>query len=125
MANNNYTKGRQAEYLCIKHLQKEGYFWTQRAYASKGRFDVFGMGVQGGILVQVKRTKRQKIVPSMYKKEMDEIQEWIDSVEEEIPESMRIEFWIQRENVRGWTKYRFRKNQPVLLFEGNLEGDNK
>lgn len=101
----------------MKHLKKEGFFWLQRAYASKGTFDVYGMGTQGGILVQVKRTKRQRITPSMYKKEMAEIQEWIDSLEE-LPEFIRVEWWIQREGIRGWTKYRFRKGQEPELFEG-------
>lgn len=123
MANNNYVKGRNAEYLCIKHLQKEGYFWTQRAYASKGVFDVYGMGVLGGILIQVKRTKRQKIVPSMYKKEMEEIQEWVDTIPE-LPDHIRIEWWIQREGIRGWTKYRFQKGKEPELYEGNTEGKN-
>ena len=118
MANSNYIKGRNAEYLCIKHLKKENYFWTQRAYASKGMWDVYGMGLKGGILVQVKRTKRQRIVPSMYKKEMEELQAWVDSIEDDIPDNIRMEFWIQRESIRGWTKYRFRKGQEPELFEG-------
>lgn len=117
----NYAKGRQAEYLCIKHLKKEGYFWAVRSYGSLGMFDVHAMGVKGGILVQVKRTKRKKIVPSMYKKEMDAIQEWVDSLEEDIPDFIRLEFWVQREGIRGWSKYRFRKNQPMELFEGGTE----
>jgi Holliday junction resolvase len=124
MANNNYVKGRQAEYLAIKHLQKEGYIWVKRAYGSKGQFDVFGMGAEGGVLIQVKRTKRQKIVPSMYKKEMEEVQEWVDSLPE-LPEIIRVEWWVQREGIRGWTKFRFRQGQEPHMFEGNLEGDNK
>jgi hypothetical protein len=124
MAGTNYTKGRNAEYLCIKHLKKEGYFWAVRSYASKGMFDVHAMGTQGGILVQVKRTKRKKIVPSMYRKEMEEIQEWVDTIPE-LPENIRLEFWIQREGYRGWTKYRFRPHTEMELFEGNIEGDNK
>jgi hypothetical protein len=124
MAGNNYKKGRQAEYLCITHLKKEEYFWCQRSYASKGMFDVHGMGVKGGILVQVKRTKRKKIVPSMYREEMEKIQEWVDSIPE-LPDFIRLEFWVQREGIRGWTKFRFRQGQEPHMFEGNLEGDNK
>lgn len=120
MAGSNYIKGRQAEYLCITHLKKEGYIWTQRAYASKGTFDVYGMGATGGILIQVKRTKRQRIVPSMYKKEMEEIQEWVDNLPI-LPENIRVEFWVQREGIRGWTKYRFKQNKPMELFEGGTE----
>lgn len=123
MGNNNYIKGRNAEYLAMKHLTKEGYFWTKRAYASKGKFDVFGMGTQGGVLLQVKRTKRQKIVPSMYRDEMKEIQQWVDEIDD-LPEFIRIEFWIQREGIRGWTKYRFRPHQEPELVEGNIEGRN-
>jgi hypothetical protein len=124
MAGNNYKKGRQAEYLAITHLKKEGYFWCQRSYASKGMFDVHGMGADGGVLIQVKRTKRQKIVPSMYKKEMEEIQEWVDSLPD-LPEIIRVEWWVQREGIRGWTKWRFRPNQEPEMFEGNVEGSNK
>lgn len=113
----NYKKGRQSEYLCITHLKKEGYIWTQRAYASKGMFDVYGMGSEGGVLIQVKRTKRQKIVPSMYKKDIEQIQEWVDGLEE-LPNNVKVELWVQREGIRGWTKYRFKKNEPIELYEG-------
>jgi hypothetical protein len=124
MANNNYVKGRQAEYLAITHLKKEGYFWTRRAYASKGQFDVYGMGAKGGVLIQVKRTKRKKIVPSMYNKEMEELQEWVDGLGE-LPDFIRVEWWVQREGIRGWTKWSFKPNEEPVMFEGNLEGDNK
>jgi Holliday junction resolvase-like predicted endonuclease len=123
MAGTNYKRGRQAEYLAITHLKKEGYFWTQRAYGSKGKFDVYAMGTKGGILVQVKTTKRQKIVPSMYDKEMEELQKWVDTLEE-LPEFVRIEWWVQRQGIRGWTKWRFRPNQKPEQIEGNLEGGN-
>ena len=124
MAGNNYKRGRQAEYLCIKHIQKEGYIWTQRSYASKGMFDVYGMGVKGGILIQVKTTQRQKITPSMYRDEMAEIQAWVDSIPD-FPENVRVEWWAQRQGIRGWTKWRFRPGQVPELYEGNVEGDNK
>jgi Holliday junction resolvase len=124
MANQNYVKGRNAEYLAMKHLTKDGYFWTKRAYGSKGKFDVFGMGHKGGILIQVKTTKRQKIVPSMYDKEMEELQEWVDSLGT-LPEYIEIQWWVQRQGIRGWTKFRFRPNQEPEMFEGQLEGGNK
>lgn len=124
MANNNYVKGRNAEYLAIKHLEKEGYFWAKRAYASKGMFDVFGMGKKGGILIQVKSTKRLKIVPSMYSKEMAELQVWVDSIEE-LPDFIRVEWWVQRQGIQGWTKWSLKKGEEPHMYEGNLEGKNK
>lgn len=123
MGNVNYKRGRQAEYLAIKHLKKQGFFWTHRAYGSKGKFDVFGMGAEGGILIQVKTTKRQKIVPSMYSKEMKELQEWVDSLPD-LPDFIKIEWWCQRQGIRGWTKWRFRQGKEPELYEGALEGKN-
>jgi hypothetical protein len=113
----NYERGRYTEYKAIKHLEKEGYFWTTRSPASKGMFDVTGIGIQGGIALQTKRTKRKRLVPSMYRDEMESIQKWVDS-QEELPDFIRIEFWIHRDGIKGWTKYRFKKNQEPELFEG-------
>jgi hypothetical protein len=117
----NYTRGRYTEYKSIKHLEKEGFFWLTRSPASKGMFDVTGLSVTGeGIALQTKRTKRKKLVPSMYKKEMDEIQKFVDSLEV-LPDNMRVEFWVQRDGIKGWVKFRFKQNQPVEMYEGGNE----
>lgn len=117
MANNNYTRGRYTEYKAIKHLEKEGYFWTTRSPASKGMFDVTGVGIKGGILLQTKRTKRKRLVPSMYKEELESIQAWVDSLPV-LPDNVRVEFWIMRDGIRAWTKIRFYKNEKPIAYEG-------
>jgi hypothetical protein len=116
----NYARGRYTEYKSIKHLEKEGYFWLTRSPASKGMFDVTGVGLHGAICLQTKRTKRKKLVPSMYKDEMKAIQEWVDSLES-LPEFVRVEFWVQRDGIKGWVKFRFKQNQPVEMYEGGNE----
>lgn len=116
----NYQRGRYSEYKAIKHLQKEGYFYCTRSPASKGMFDVIGVGYDGGILLQTKRTKRKKIVPSMYKEEMESIQKFVDSLPY-LPDNIRIEFWVQRDGVRGWTKFRFYHKKPMEMYEGGNE----
>jgi hypothetical protein len=113
----NYQRGRYSEYKAIKDLEKEGYFWTTRSPASKGMFDVTGLGYHGGIALQTKRTKRKRLVPSMYKDEMESIQNWVDSLDE-LPDFIRVEFWVHRDGVRGWTKFRFYKNKPMEMYEG-------
>lgn len=120
MPNNNYVRGRQSEYRAIKDLKKMGYYWCTRSPASKGLFDVTGIGVLGGIALQIKRTKRKRLVPSMYKADFQAIQEFIDA-QEHIPEFIRFEFWIHREGVRGWTKYLFQKGKEPILIEGGVD----
>lgn len=113
----NYARGRYTEYKSIKHLEKEGYFYLTRSPASKGMFDVVGVGIHGGILLQTKRTKRKKLVPSMYGEEMRTIQEWVDSLPF-LPDNIRVEFWVMRDGIKGWTKFRFYQNKQVELYEG-------
>jgi Holliday junction resolvase len=116
----NYVRGRYTEYKAIKHLNKEGFFYVTRSPASKGMFDCVGVGFSGGILLQTKRTKRKKLVPSMYKEEMESIQNWVDSLDS-LPEYIRVEFWVQRDGVKGWTKFRFYKNKPMEMYEGGID----
>lgn len=120
MSNSNYVKGRASEYRAIKELKKRGYFWCTRSPASKGLFDVTAIGVEGGIALQIKRTKRKRLVPSMYAKDLKEIQEFVDSIEY-IPDFIRFEFWIHREGIRGWTKYKIQKGKEPELIEGGNE----
>jgi hypothetical protein len=120
MAGSNYARGRYTEYKSIKDLQKEGYFWCTRSPASKGMFDVTAVGVAGAVLLQTKRTKRKRLVPSMYKDEMKSIQEWVDSLPV-LPDFVRVEFWVHRDGVRGWTKFRFYQNKPMEMYEGGTE----
>lgn len=118
----NYERGRYTEYKAVKHLEKEGYFWQTRSPASKGMFDVTAVGAKGGICLQTKRTKRKRLVPSMYKDEMASIQKWVDAIEE-LPDFIRIEFWVMRDGVKEWTKFRFYKDRPVEMYEGNTGHD--
>jgi hypothetical protein len=113
----NYERGRYTEYKSIKHLEKEGFFYCTRSPASKGMFDIVGAGFNGAILLQTKRTKRQKLSLSMYKAEMEEIQAWVDSLDH-LPDHVRVEFWIQRDGIKGWVKFRFYHKKPMELYEG-------
>jgi len=116
----NYERGRYTEYKAIRHLKKEGFFYCTRSPASKGMFDVVGVGVGGGILLQLKRTKRKRLVPSMYRDEFAEIQTWVDSLPV-LPDNIRVEFWIMRDGIRKFTKIRFYKNKKPKIYEGNDE----
>jgi Holliday junction resolvase len=113
----NYERGRYSEYKAKKHLEKEGFFYVTRSPASKGMFDLVGVGYNGGILLQTKRTKRQKLVPSMYRDEMESIQKFVDSLEC-LPDNIRCEFWVQRDGIKGWVKFRFYQNKPIEMYEG-------
>lgn len=113
----NYERGRYTEYKSIKHLEKEGFFYCTRSPASKGMFDVVGVGLHGGILLQTKRTKRKRLVPSMYKDEFESIQNWVDSLDE-LPDNIRVEFWIQRDGIKYFTKIRFYKGREPHIYEG-------
>jgi hypothetical protein len=116
----NYQRGRYTEYKAIKHLNKEGYFYITRSPASRGMFDCVGVGFNGGILLQTKRTRRKKLVPSMYREEMESIQKWVDSLPY-LPDNIRVEFWVQRDGVKGWVKFRFYHKRPMEMYEGGNE----
>jgi len=45
MPNRNYEKGRRLEWDCMEYLEKRGYY-TMRAYASRGDFDVIAVRPQ-------------------------------------------------------------------------------
>lgn len=60
MSNENYVKGRAAEYYMMDVLKKAGYIVT-RAAASKGVYDVIGLSSEGAVAIQA---KRGKVAPS-------------------------------------------------------------
>lgn len=121
MARTNYSRGRDIEYRIVALLEESGHFWTMRSPASKGRFDVTGVGQQIR-LIQAKLTRR-KPVPSLYKEEMESLLEWCKS--NHIPPYISIEWWCwsQDKGSRGWHVWVY--NPLLQEFEKVLEKGNK
>lgn len=58
MTNANYRRGTYAEYRLLTLLADRGY-WVERAYASRGTFDIIAVRPTETLLIQVKRSKRR------------------------------------------------------------------
>lgn len=120
MPNKNYQRGYQTEYKIVKHFKENG-IYAQRSHASKGMFDVIGIDESGVYLIQAKRTKKKKITPSMYRDEIDEIQQWVRSLPAPIPPFVKFQFWIWLDR-QGWIKYNI-TNKTVEEFYNDTRTD--
>ena len=98
MPNQNYVRGREAEYYFKRALEKQGYTVT-RAAASKGTFDLVGLGPMGAVGLQA---KRGKTAPPRSEWEAAASAEFHDSI-------LRLVVWIPDQHVSG-------RLQPRVLF---------
>ena len=98
MPNQNYIRGRQAEYYFKNVLEKQGYTVT-RAAASKGTFDLVGLGPAGAVGLQAKRG--QDAPPRS---------EWEAAASAHFhPDILRFVVWIPDAHVSG-------RIQPRVLY---------
>ncbi|QGG47673.1 Holliday junction resolvase [Heliorestis convoluta] len=99
MARTNYQRGYEIERKIVHQLTDQGYL-VLRSAGSHSKIDVLGISKQRIVAVQSKRTK--KFTPSVYKKEIQQIQEILQ--EYELGEKIDFEFWVwvDREGFRKW-----------------------
>jgi len=113
MGNKNYQRGYQAEYKVMKEFQ--GQVWGIRSPASKGMFDVTGISYDGVYLIQVKRTKKKKVTPSMYADEIQSIQDWVKGLKKH-PKWLKVQLWVWIDR-QGWLKYNITKGKVEIINE--------
>jgi Holliday junction resolvase len=90
MPNKNYQRGFSAEKRCQDDLTKEGY-WNQRAYGSKGAWDVIAIGKGIVRLIEVKRSKSKIVkIDSIHHKYHEAIEKFIQMP----PNCASLELWI-------------------------------
>jgi Holliday junction resolvase len=118
MANKNYQRGYATEYKILKQFREEG-IYGQRSPASKGMFDVIGIDKTGVYLIQAKRTKKKKITPSMYRDEIQEIQQFVRSIPFPIPKFVKFQFWIWLDR-QGWLKYNITKRKVEVIQDETI-----
>jgi hypothetical protein len=109
--NKNYQRGYATEHKIVKHFKENGIF-AMRSPSSKGMFDVIGIDQDGVHLIQAKRTKKAKIVPSMYRDEIQGIVEWVSLLPAPIPNWLHFEWWVWQDRI-GWTKYKITQEGAI------------
>lgn len=115
MGNRNYSRGYATEYKIVQHFRDKG-IWAIRSPASKGMFDVIAIDKNGVYLIQAKRSKR-KPVKSMYKDEIQGIQQWLRSLPHSLPRWLHVQFWVWVDR-KGWTKLEI-KPKTIKVIEGD------
>jgi hypothetical protein len=105
MPNKNYQRGFSAEKRCQEELEAVGY-WTQRAYGSKGSWDVIAVCLECTCLIEVKRQKRKIVKQSSIEHQFSEVIRKF----REIPDAPRLNkelwIWFDKQSVAGEDDYR-------------------
>lgn len=108
MVNKNYKRGYTTEMKAIKELEEQG-FYAVRTAGSHGVFDIMAVPttrIKAELLrhndevwmIQLKRTKADKLYKSSYKKDIEQIKgvEFINS-------NIKKKLWIWQDRI-GWEK---------------------
>ena len=102
MPNKNYQRGFSAEKRCQEELSKEGY-WTQRAYGSKGAWDVIAVNEILTRLIEVKRSKRNILKLSSIAHQYREVIEKFNAIPNGAIKELWV--WIDKQGVVGDARY--------------------
>jgi predicted RNA binding protein YcfA (HicA-like mRNA interferase family) len=100
----NYARGAEIERRIIKELKDKGYIAVRTA-GSHSPFDIISFNEKHTLLIQSKRTKKQINIDSVYKEEL----ETLNQIVGKLPEGVQVEFWLYQDR-KGFVEKRILKH---------------